>query len=203
MTGTVERSQNKYVSYQTTHLAFVRRNSDKVSRQTGPVASQIHPAETGPTWNKTFLHSNESSSNCSAITLLGEESSQVVDQSMPSKELLVVIPESERSHSRNSGGAQTLNNQNCCPVQCVETVSSISKTCFSSKSGERYGQNIKSRFPTIKSKNQNQPPVILPADLLSSNLDTFATTSLKATSTSTTTNKSSGSRSVISFFVRS
>lgn len=58
MTGLVERSSSKYVNFQTTHLAFVRRSQEQHGEHNHPFLSGNDQQEANKRFNKSFISTN-------------------------------------------------------------------------------------------------------------------------------------------------
>lgn len=198
MTGHLERSESKYVNFSTTHMAFVRRK--QANQAPGKSKGSGLPLPSVLTANESVyperipspmadvqdssLRSTDTTSNSSASTFVGDDMAK-------DHEVLLVVADHQDLPS-SSERVATLNNQACCPVQCLETVSAISKTCFSkSESGQAIGKQALENIMTLDhadsqvcQKIVQGAPIILPADLQGQRVDSLAPPSLGATAKS-------------------
>jgi len=192
MTGTVERSHNKYMGFQTTHMAFVRRKMGAAGRRgdhpTSALNNQVHPAEVPghypyspppvvannksncrkmnyvngvPQWNEASIQSNDTSSNCSAVTYVGpgEGGDLGPKEDVPSDLLLVVTADGDPStlNHRTLDCCQAVSSS--CPTtsSVVQCCGDVARNCLSAATA--------ATPTTSNGGGHNKPPVILPADL--------------------------------------
>ena len=190
MTGLVERSSNKYVNFQTTHLAFVRRSQsqqsqhqDKLNLFHGDDGCHQHPTNknaskhfnsflTNIELSKMMLSNNtghhsldnqiyysaqrlkrslgnqrcdSTSSDSSTSTLVDDHPTLKNDDTNGFKDLdheqdlILVLPlesvssgaEEDNKHKTitSSSTISALTNKKCCPVQCIDSMSTVSSVC--------------------------------------------------------------------------
>ena len=185
MTGIVERSSYKYVNFETTHLAFVRRNQDQPNIQQShqPLAGQkqhsdninsnfnsfITNLELGkliPSHNNThhsldnqyqsaqrlkrglsIRRSNSTSSESSTSTLVEDccaendnhtNRNDSKQQKENEQDLILVLPLSFSS-TKLAEDNKDLNTvrrakKKCCPVQCIDAMSTVSSGVYPASS---------------------------------------------------------------------
>ena len=218
MTGLVERSANKYVNFQTTHLAFVRRSQQQQSEHQDNLnlfhADDVcHQHSTNKNASKHFnsfltnielskmmlsnntghhsldnqmYHSaqrlkrrltnqrcDSTLSDSSTSTLVEDHSTLKNDDRNGYKDLdreqdlILVLPlgsvssgaekDNKPKPITSSNKISTLTNKKCCPVQCIDSMSTVSSVCATPSSSSSCPPCTSQTFSNCFKKYPPQP----------------------------------------------
>ena len=145
MTGVVERSSSKYINFQTTHLAFVRRTQhDQCNKHDPNMASSSNKNNhlrfltnlSGKMIPINHIHQLDNQFH-SVRRLPHNFSDHRYDSTSSHSSTSTFVDEcddnsgSDLKHETTASKKEVLStsNKKCCPIQCIDAVSTVSSVC--------------------------------------------------------------------------